>query len=93
MAVYVDNAQIPWGRGRWSHMTADTIDELHMFAQKIGMRREWFQDKAHHPHYDVTMSRRKIALEAGAISLDRKAYVYKVREIRKVREVREAILK
>jgi len=26
-------------------MFADTLEELHEFAQKIGMKREWFQDK------------------------------------------------
>lgn len=29
--------------GRWSHLTADTYEELHALAVKIGMRRAWFQ--------------------------------------------------
>jgi len=49
---------------RWKqscHMFADTLEELHEFAQKIGMKREWFQDKRL-PHYDLTITRRKLAV-------------------------------
>lgn len=49
MTVYVDDFRIPARvgkvRGRWSHMTADTEEELHDFAQnKLGLKRGWFQD-------------------------------------------------
>jgi len=81
MAVYVDSAMIVWGRGRWSHMTADTLEELHAMARNIGMLREWFQDKERHPHYDVTKTRRQEAIKLGAIQLSRRDYVRKVREI------------
>lgn len=47
------------------HLTADTLDELHAFAKRIGMRREWFQDKRV-PHYDLTPAKRAAALAAGA---------------------------
>jgi hypothetical protein len=32
---------------------ADTITELHTFAEKCGLKKEWFQDHKKHPHYDV----------------------------------------
>jgi hypothetical protein len=48
-------------------MYADTLDELHAMAAKIGMKREWFQDKKSLPHYDLTVSRRAAAVRAGAI--------------------------
>ncbi len=72
MTVYVDHAAIPATIGgyrpaKWSHLMADTVEELHEFAVKIGLRREWFQDHPRFPHYDVTESRRKIALANGAI--------------------------
>jgi hypothetical protein len=81
MSVYVDNARIPAtvGRitGRWSHLSADTREELHAFAARIGLRRAWFQDKPHpcggpglHWHYDVTDSKRRAALAAGATDID-----------------------
>jgi hypothetical protein len=69
IAVYVDNAFIPFGRMKMSHMMADDLDELHAMARKLGLRREWFQDKSI-PHYDVSMSVRRRAIELGAIPED-----------------------
>lgn len=34
----------------------DTVEELHEFAFKVGLKREWFQDHRH-PHYDITTKR------------------------------------
>lgn len=55
------------------HMFADTLDELHAFAGKLGMKRAWFQGHALIPHYDLTPSRRKLALESGAVETTTKA--------------------
>jgi hypothetical protein len=53
---------------QFSHLTTDqSVDELHSFAARIGLRREWFQDHPLHPHYDLTSSRRLKAIEAGAV--------------------------
>lgn len=78
MTVFVDN----WSEAKqiggyrpaiWSHLTVgpyDPIEELHAFARKIGMRREWFQGPPGDPwprmHYDVTKTRRADAVRAGA---------------------------
>jgi len=70
MAVYVD--QFPAGWGRWSgggHMLASDLDELHALAQKIGLRRSWFQDKTF-AHYDLTASKRRLALVEGAVAIE-----------------------
>jgi hypothetical protein len=76
MAVYVDDAFVsdsPTAWGRWTgggHLMADTLDELHAFAQSIGLRREWFQTRPSRPekdHYDLTRARRDAAILAGAI--------------------------
>ena len=51
---------------------ADTDDELHAFAARMGMRREWFQDKAgrpHQAHYDVPERARPEALALGAVEV------------------------
>ncbi len=50
------------------HLVSDTsLEELHSFAQRIGLRRSWFQDHAH-PHYDMTVQwRRRRATAAGAV--------------------------
>ncbi len=73
MTVYVDDwrqwAQVGPVEGRWSHLTADDDDELHQFALRLGLRREWFQDHHRDPtrhHYDVTEPTRIRAIAAGA---------------------------
>jgi hypothetical protein len=69
MAVYVDNAVIPW-RGRlWAHLLATDLEELHALAAAIGLRRAWFQDARRFPHYDVDVEYRERALAAGAIAI------------------------
>ena len=52
----------------FGHMVATESEmELHIFARKIGLKREWFQNSGRFPHYDLT-TKRKInqALAAGA---------------------------
>ena len=54
-------------------MMADTDEELHEMALKIGMKLEWFQCKPRAPwqnHYDVTKSKRALAVKSGAIETD-----------------------
>jgi len=49
------------------HLTTDgPLEELHAFARRIGMRREWFQDHPLAPHYDLIESKRQKALALGA---------------------------
>lgn len=75
LAVYVDNARIAW-RGRyWCHLVADSLDELHQFAQSIGQKRAWFQANASLPHYDITVEVRTVALSLGAIVADRRTLI------------------
>jgi hypothetical protein len=69
--VYIDTAD---KRG-WSHLIATSIEELHKFAIGIGLKREWFQDKPGHPHYDVGRTLRKIAITNGAKSISKKELV------------------
>lgn len=78
MAVYVDQLA-EWGwiiRGRKTsscHMFTDEEDltSLHEVAQRIGMKRSWFQDKKAAPHYDLTPARRAEAIKHGAIEVGR----------------------
>ena len=61
--VYVDSAYIPHNGKKWCHLIADSLDELHEFAQKIGLKREWCHNE---DHYDVAPSMRRIAVLNGA---------------------------
>ncbi len=79
MAVYVDNAKIAFGRMKICHMMADTPEELHGMAEKIGMIRNWFQDKRV-PHYDVCMKRKALAIKSGAIEINRRQTVELMRK-------------
>lgn len=69
MSVYVDDSFIEWRGTKWCHLQADTLDELHEFAERIGLRREWFQpgSRPELAHYDVSESVRKRAISLGAI--------------------------
>lgn len=70
MTVYVDDMyRYPmgeFGRMKMSHMIADTEEELHAMAAAIGIARRWFQTKSH-PHYDISMGRRDMAIARGAV--------------------------
>ena len=72
MTVYVDDFSCPARVGRlsarWSHLTADTPAELHTFAARLGLRRDWYQDRGDGRwHYDVTDSKRELAIRLGAV--------------------------
>ena len=87
MTVYVDDIRIPAKVGRyqarWSHLIADTREELHEFAARTGLIRSWFQDpvvngkpkatpgtlEAEMWHYDVTDAKRKEAITLGAVAV------------------------
>jgi hypothetical protein len=76
MSVYVDDWRQPATvRGitsRWSHLTADTSDELHSFAAQLGVPRRAFQSKPGKPlfdHYDLPEELRERAVAKGAIPL------------------------
>lgn len=74
MAVYVDDARHPFGRMLMGHMLADTLGELHDMARAIGMQRRWYQPLSH-PHYDVSLERRAVAVSLGALQVDRRGIV------------------
>lgn len=60
------SAQTKRNGSEWSHLTADTLTELHSMARVIGLQRRWFQDHGLHPHYDITPGKRQLALSRGA---------------------------
>lgn len=71
MTIYVD--QFPWSDGKWGkggHMLTTDLDELHALAAKIGLKRSWFQSESRFAHYDLTASKRKLAIANGAVEIE-----------------------
>ena len=71
MAVYVDNAAFAWRGRRWAHLMADDLDELHVFAARLGLPRHAFQDRRSGAHYDIDTTMRAHAIALGARPLTR----------------------
>jgi hypothetical protein len=71
LSVYVDSPIWPY-RGMLMCQVADTPEELHAMADRIGMQRKWFQSfvKAKRPHYDISEPKRKLAVLFGAIEVE-----------------------
>jgi hypothetical protein len=70
MAVYVDDMKAKFGRMIMCHMIADTDEELHEMAGKIGVARKWHQAPPRHSsHYDIALSMRAKAVALGAIEI------------------------
>ncbi|WP_439604515.1 DUF4031 domain-containing protein [Shinella sp.] len=81
MSVYVDDMRAAFGRMVMCHMWADTLDELLAMADLVGVKRKWIQG---HPelsfgkhrnaswvHFDIALSKRALAVKAGAFETDR----------------------
>lgn len=79
--VYVDKARNRFRGMIMCHMLADNVDELHAFAEKIGMKREWYQPLST-PHYDLSLTKRLEAISKGAIEIDNKKVVEIVKKYR-----------
>jgi len=90
--IYVDSAINPWKGKKWCHLVADDIQELHDFAVKLGLKREWFQNHRIQPHYDITVSKREKAIKLGAISIETKQMAERVESILKKRRNANAAL-
>ena len=74
--IYVDDTAYPFGRMIMCHLFSPDLDALHAMADRIGVKRCWFQDprtmrKVSWPHYDIAKSKRALAVAAGAIECDR----------------------
>lgn len=65
MTVYVDDMRANFGRMIMCHMIADTDQELRAMADKIGVAQRWHQGD----HFDISISRRILALQSGAVEI------------------------
>lgn len=79
MAVYVDGitdygdrvkGQARRHGTRWSHMTADSREELDRMAVRIGLKTAWRQHSGRPTeHYDLIPFKRQMAIGLGAIEV------------------------
>jgi hypothetical protein len=81
MTVYVDDVRHKFGNMVMCHLWAGTEAELLAMVDKIGVQRKWIQG---HPtlsfgkhkaaswvHFDIAMSKKALAIAAGAVLTDR----------------------
>lgn len=81
MSVYVDDVRHHFGNMVMCHLWADTLDELLAMVDRIGVQRKWIQG---HPtlsfgkhrnaswvHFDIALSKKALAISAGAIVTDK----------------------
>jgi len=84
MTVYVDRLMpcIPnrrWRCDRACHLFADSTEELHAFAGRLGLKRGWFQGQSRLDHYDLTPGKRRQAIALGAVAADPQTVVHHMR--------------
>jgi len=83
MAVYVDNMRAPYRGMVMCHMVADTDDELHAMANRLGIdRRRHQKPGTPHSHYDISWETRAKALRLGARDIGRRELVMLIRRKR-----------
>ena len=72
MTVYIDPPTWP-GHGRmWSHLISDaSFDELHTFADELGVPRRAFE----RDHYDIPSHRYADVVAAGAVEVSSREVV------------------
>lgn len=71
--IYTDNI----------HLVADSLEELHSFANSIGLKRHWFEGvRKGHPHYDIPKYLLDIILEK-AIKVSSKEILLKAKALQK----------
>ncbi len=76
MTILIDPHIWAWRGRRWAHLVSDaSYDELHRFAAELGL-----PDRAFHAdHYDVPEELRAEALALGALPVDGRVLVRRLR--------------
>lgn len=85
MTVYVDDMNISYRRMIMCHMIADTTEELLEMVDIIGVQRKWIQ----HPctpkeHFDICLTKKKLAIEAGAVEITKRELSFMMLERRRI---------
>ncbi|HSL73843.1 MAG TPA: DUF4031 domain-containing protein [Ilumatobacteraceae bacterium] len=76
MAILIDEARWWWRGRKWCHLVSDvSYDELHDFADLAGIPRRGFQGD----HYDVPEEYRAELVRAGAVEVESRELVRRLR--------------
>jgi hypothetical protein len=76
MTILVDQAIWPFRGRKWAHLVSDeSYDELHAFAEKMGIPREAFQGD----HYDIPEDYHQLAITLGAEFVDARELARRLR--------------
>lgn len=81
--VYIGNLEFRFSRMIMFHMVADTLEELNLMADKIGVNRKWIQvsnSPLEITHYDICKSKKKLALLLGAKEMSDREIVVKFKK-------------
>ena len=75
--ILVDTPRWTWRNQTWGHLVSDaSLEELHDFARQLGKRRIGFQGD----HYDVSRVEHARALQAGAVGVDSRELMRRLRK-------------
>jgi hypothetical protein len=75
--ILVDPAVWPWRGRRWAHLVSDqSYEELHEFAERLGIPRRAFQGD----HYDIPAEMRDEALALGAAPVSAREVVKRLQQ-------------
>jgi len=82
--IYIGTREYKYGRMLMSHMVSDSLDELHAFAEHIGVDKKHFQNKKDKPHYDICKAKKIKALTMfGVKEVDDKQIVLVLKNLNK----------
>ncbi len=85
--VYIDCINLKYKKMVMNHLFADSLEELHLFVDKLGINRKYFQKNASFPHYDICLGKKELALKNGAIELKtRRETANKLKELKQKEE-------
>ncbi len=76
VAILIDEARWWFREEKWCHLVSDvSAEELHEFADRVGIPRRGFQGD----HYDVPERYRAQMIEAGALAVESRELVRRLR--------------
>ncbi len=80
MTVFIDDMRAKFGQMIMCHMVADSTDELLQMVDRIGVARRWIQDSGEPlEHFDICLSKRALAVKAGAVEITMRELGHKLK--------------